>query len=511
MVQSTSRLSSGVLAAAALFIAIPHSLAAAGEPIFNPFPDAIVAGDFHVRLEPVATGLTAPLWATDAPGLPDYLFIADQDGILWRLNLVTEELVQFLDLSDRLVPLGIAGPGTYDERGFLGIAFHPDYVINGLFYTFTSEPADQPPSPANFTTLPRGEEPDHQDVVTEWHVEDPFNPASLPGPLSARDLFRNHHPQFNHNGGAIAFGPDDLLYISIGDGGAGDDQGPGHAPEGNGQNLDTVMGKILRIDPLGRNSANGEYGIPATNPLLGADGLDEIYAWGFRNPYRMSFERGGTQRLYVGDVGQNQIEEVDVVTLGGNYGWRVKEGSFLFDANGEDNGFIYLASPGVPADMVDPIAEYDHSEGLAIIGGFVYEGSAMPALNGLYIFGDDVSPSIGTGRIFHMSAGGGFIEEFNFVGQKQEGLGYYLLGFGRDADGELYALGNTTQAPFEKTGVVLKLTAAVGDLNLDGVVDGADLGLLLGAWDTTSAFADLNADGTVDGADLGLLLGAWTR
>jgi glucose/arabinose dehydrogenase len=483
------------------------SSAFAGDPIFDPIPEPILPGNFHVKLQTVATGLTAPLWGIDAPGQPDALFIVDQAGMLWKLNLTNGQLNEFLDLTPRLVALGIGGRGTYDERGFLGMAFHPGYATNGLFYTFTSEPADQP---ADFTTLGRGERPDHHDVITEWHVPNPTDPGSLPDRGSARELFRNDHPQFNHNGGAMQFGPDGMLYISIGDGGAGDDEGPGHAPEGNGQNIDTILGKILRIDPLGSDSANGQYGIPAGNPFAGAiPGLGEIFAYGFRNPYRMSFESGGEQELYVCDVGQNQIEEMNVVELGGNYGWRVKEGTFLFDANGEENGFVFADSPGVPANMVDPVAQYDHSEGIAIIGGFVYEGGKIPALDGLFVFGEHLSPFAGgSGRLLHVPDDGGTIEEFNLIGQKS--MGVYLLGFGRDAHGEIYAMGNTTEAPFKNTGVVMRIVPLLGDLNADGLVDGADLGQLLGAWDTTAPAADLNNDGNVDGADLGLLLGAWT-
>src|SRR5262249_44782740 len=147
---------------------------------------------------------------------------------------------------------------------------------------------------ADFSTMPPKTAPDHQDVVTEWHVPNPADPSSLPDPASARVLFRGDHPEFNHDGGALMFGPDGMLYISIGDGGEGDDQGIGHAPAGNGQNIDTILGKVLRIDPLGNNSANGQYGIPADNPFAGPTaGVDEIFAYGFRNPFRMSFDSGG--------------------------------------------------------------------------------------------------------------------------------------------------------------------------------------------------------------------------
>ena len=177
---------------------------------------------------------------------------------------------------------------------------------------------------------------------------------------SQRELLRIDKPEYNHNGGALAFGPDGLLYISVGDGGFGDDQGPGHVPGGNAQSLapGNVLGKILRIDPRGHNSANHQYGIPADNPFVGKPGADEIFAYGFRNPYRMSFDQN-TGQLWVGDVGQNAIEEVDIVQAGGNYGWHEKEGTFLFSPGARLNpndGVVTANSPGQPEGLIDPVA-----------------------------------------------------------------------------------------------------------------------------------------------------------
>jgi glucose/arabinose dehydrogenase len=190
-------------------------------------------------------------------------------------------------------------------------------------------------------------------------VVDPEARALVLDPASARELLRIDKPQFNHNGGTPVFGPDGMLYVAVGDGGAANDVGVGHAPGGNGQSLapGNVLGKILRIDPLGRDSGNGRYGIPEENPVLGA-GVDEVWAWGFRNPFRMSFDRR-TGRLWVGEVGQNDLEEVDVVRPGRNYGWPIKEGTFLFDSH----GFVTADSPGAPAGLVRPRESRGGSEG----------------------------------------------------------------------------------------------------------------------------------------------------
>ena len=284
------------------------------------------------------------------------------------------------------------------------------------------------------------------------------NPAV--DPASVRVLMRIDKPQGNHNGGALAFGPDRMLYISLGDGGAGDDQGPGHAPEGNAQSLapGNVLGKILRIDPLGSNAANGAYGIPADNPFVGREGADEIFAYGFRNPFRMAFD--GEGRLWAGDVGQRAIEEVNIVVSGGNYGWRIKEGSFLFDANGTGPGFAYQASPGAPAGLVDPVAEYDHADGpgqpplrVAVIGGFVYSGMSIPSLRGQYVFADFIG-SDGTGKLLTLGVRN-TVERL--LAPQRDPLGFPVLGMAQDAAGEIYVLGNADGSTRGNTGVVLGL------------------------------------------------------
>jgi glucose/arabinose dehydrogenase len=440
-----------------------------------------------IRLEVVATGLTAPNWGTAAPNENERLFVTDQNGILWAVDLATGDKTVFLDVSGRLVTLGIGGPGTFDERGLLGVAFHPGYAGSGLLYTYTSEPVN---GAADFSTMPTGEAANHQSVIIEWVVPDPDDPDSVVDPTSAREVLRIDQPQFNHNGGGLNFGGDGMLYISIGDGGGRDDEGVGHG-DGNGQEPDNVLGAILRIDPNGSNSANGAYGIPDDNPFVGQLGfVDEIFAFGFRNPFRFSFDRERGD-LYVGDVGQDDIEEVDVVVAGGNYGWNLKEGSFCFDPNGADPGFAFDEDPcpGAPPGLIDPIAQYNtaddldnNDDGRAVIGGFVYRGTELPSLVGRYIFGDFsrfTEPGIpnNDGRLFYLNKKNvvrkneiknSNVREFVLVGQEE--LGRALLGFGQDANGELYVLANDTGVPFGTgddfdipTGVILRIVSERDD------------------------------------------------
>lgn len=462
----------------------------------------IEASGTKLRLELVASGLISPLKGTVAPGLPNYLFVVDQPGQLWAVNLTTGTKTVFLDVSARLVTLGVLGPNTFDERGFLGVAFHPDFQQNGRFYTYTSEPnAGAPTFP---TTIPGGSTADHQNVVAEWHAVSPADPTQGVDPASRRELMRVDWPQFNHDGGDMAFGPDSFLYISMGDGGGADDADGqefvvadgalpantapivGHQGDGNAQKLNVPLGKILRIDVNGTNSANGQYGIPPDNPFVGAAGVvQEIFAFGFRNPFRFSFDPN-TGTLLVGDVGQNDIEEVDVVVKGGNYGWNAKEGTLFFNINGTEEGFAGTVDNGrASADMIDPIAQYDtHGEGHSVIGGFVYHGSRIPQLRGRYVFGEFSrvfnfpSGPHNYGRLLYLAQKDTSrdkllnIKEFNdFAGAIADvGLSVgpaacdgavlptlAVLGMGQDSRGEIYTMGNINGLPFGTDGVVLRL------------------------------------------------------
>ena len=487
-------------------------------PLADPLPAPIPTGSIHLQLEPLATGLTAPNWGTAPSGDTDRLFVTDQNGILWSIDLATGAKTTFLDVSSRLVALGIFGPDSFDERGLLGVAFHPDYATNGLLYTYTSEPEN---GPADFSTIPIGESPNHQAVILEWEVPSPADPNSVVDPNSARELLRVDEPQFNHNAGCVNFGPDGNLYIAFGDGGGGDDKDGqvslgaamiGHGCIGNGADNSTVLGSILRIDPAGGDSANGQYGIPLDNPFVGIAGVDEIFAYGFRNPFRFSFDSASGD-LYVGDVGQNDIEEIDVVTSGGNYGWNHKEGSFYFVANGNQPGYVTDLPLSVPGGLVDPIAEYDHNEGIAIVGGFVYQGDKIPPLVGRYVFGDFAVTFSNDGRLFYLDNTDA-INEFQYVGAPA--LSLSLLGFGQDDRGELYVLANSTGTPFGATGVVLRIKTITGDLDADGDVDLSDLAALLSAYGNCvgdpgfAPAADFNNSGCIDLADLAALLANYT-
>jgi len=485
-------------------------------PLDDPLPDPISFGDVTVRLEAVAAGLTAPNWGTFAPGVPRRLYVSDQVGILWAIDSLTGNKVVFLDVSSRLVPLGISGPNSFDERGFLGFAFHPNYQSNGLLYTYTSEPATGIP---DFSTMPPNTTPNHQTVIAEWQVPNPADPNSVVDPNSRRELLRIDQPQFNHNAGAMNFGPDGLLYIALGDGGGRDDRDDGsslgvpivgHGCEGNGANPATILGSIVRIDPLGNNSANGRYGIPPGNPFVGQMGyVAEIYAYGFRNPFRFSFD-SHTGDLYVADVGQNDIEEVNIVVPGGNYGWRHKEGSFYFVFNGNQPGYVTDRVLDVPAGLLDPIAEYDHDEGISVIGGFVYRGSALPALAGRYVFGDFARTFNNDARLFYLDVANQ-VRELQIADPPDFNVS--LLGFGQDSNGELYALVNATGVPFGNTGAVLRIgrTICRGDLNCDGIINFGDINPFIQALSNFPAWkaqhpycpeqnADINGDGQYGGA-----------
>jgi glucose/arabinose dehydrogenase len=449
------------------------------EPIDDPIPGHIEDGAVQVELETLTegAGLTAPNWGTFAPGHPNVLFVVDQDGPLWAVDTRTGRKSRYLDTSQLLVPLSPEG----DERGFLGVAFAPDFRTSGLLYTFTSEPIAG-------TSGSVAIQPNHWGTLREWRVPapgaDPLATGTL-RPQGTRLVLRVLEPQFNHNGGAIFFGTRagdrNNLYLTLGDGGCADDQnrqlglageGPciGHEGPGYAQRLDNLLGKILRIDP--RASGGLAYRVPATNPFVGVAGArPEIFAFGFRNPFRASTDRvdlGGTGAVWTTDVGQNHLEEVDArIRPGGNYGWRVKEGTFRFNPAGFElfgfasDGFVWARSPGRPAGLVDPVAEYDHDEGVATIGGFVYRGSRLPELRGRYVFADySDGLNSGNGRVLLLDEADRADPHertpkvFNLVNGH---INLFVLGMGEDARGELYVLANKDGVPAEQEGVVMRI------------------------------------------------------
>ena len=321
-----------------------------------------------------------PLFLTAAPGDTQRLFVAAQPGRVHVFNNAPDPAAApvFLDITAKVRSGG--------EEGLLGLAFHPDYAQNGFFYVYYTAAAD-----------PR------RSVISRFKVSS--DPA-VADAGSETILLEIPQPFANHNGGMLAFGPDGMLYIASGDGGSGGD------PQNNGQSLMTLLGKILRLTPDG--------GVPADNPFAAAAApgtRGEIWAYGLRNPWRFSFDRGNGE-LWAGDVGQNKYEEVDLIVKGGNYGWRLYEGNEPF--NNPDNR---------PAsDFVAPVITYDHDQGCSITGGYVYRGSALPALAGQYLYADFCS-----GRVWALSQIGP-----RYTTNRQIGTVPNPSSFGEDAAGELY-------------------------------------------------------------------------
>ena len=394
----------------------------------NPLISEPISRGERVALQTIASGFAAPNLAIPAPSVDGFLFVVDQPGIIWKVNLATGSKAEFLNVSSQIVSGG--------ERGLLGLAFHPQFASNGLLYTYQSEATGRI---ADFPPLPGGAPVNHQSLVVEWKAILPVVNAQSVNLISRRELLRIDQPQGNHNGGMIAFGSDDLLYISLGDGGGGGDLGSGHSVGGNGQDTTNPLGSMLRIDPIisnsdGELSKNGQYRIPSSNVFVNsgtADDLDEIYAYGLRNVFRFSFD---TQfgDLYAADVGQGDIEEVSFISSGQNLGWPVREGSFWYD---QSSGSASATPPTIPAPtgFSDPFVEYDHDEGRSVIGGFVYRGNDLLGFDGHYIFGDLLS------RIFYIENGNTVIRELDV----KRGVDFLIYGFGQDADGEMYVMGSS--------------------------------------------------------------------
>ncbi|MBI4188772.1 MAG: PQQ-dependent sugar dehydrogenase [Chloroflexi bacterium] len=400
-----------------------------------------------VELKLIADGFTSPVGLFPAPDATGRLFAIDQTGIIKIITADGTVLDKpFLDLRSRMVELN----PRYDERGLLGMAFHPSFKQNHRFFVYYSAP------------LRAGGSGNHTSHVSEFRVSstDP-NQAE---PSSERIILEIDEPQANHNAGELAFGPDGFLYISLGDGGGANDVGPGHSPMGNGQDLSTLLGKILRIDINGTEP----YGIPADNPFFTKTGRDEIFAFGFRNPFRFSFDSGGNHELFVGDVGQGLWEEVDIVTKGNNYGWHIKEGTHGF--NPQDSTKPPASFPSVDAagqPLVDPIIEYQNAGGggigIAVIGGYVYRGTALPKFQGSYIFGDlSASLQKPAGSLFIATkpsrSGSMWTMQTLKINTSPDGhLNAFLRALARDASGELYALVAENIGPSGTTGKIYKI------------------------------------------------------
>lgn len=346
---------------------------------------AVLTEEGPVSLAPLVTkGLEKPLFLTHAGEGQNRLYVLEQPG---RIRLITKGVllpVPFLDLADRVLK-------DDTERGLLGLAFHPDYRHNGRFFV-------------NYTRRPDG-----ATVVAEYRREGSSDAAAR----DERVILVIPQPESNHNGGMVAFGPDGYLYIGLGDGGAWGD------PGNRAQNLNELLGKILRIDV-----DHGEpYAIPPDNPFAKEGGRPEIYALGLRNPWRFSFDRD-TGEFWVADVGQKKWEEADLVARGGNYGWRLMEGAHC-----------YNPAVGCPTEgLALPVMVYGHEGGrCSIIGGYVYRGRALPALRGSYVSGDFCS---GEMFVFRTSDEGRGVAGPTVLLK----TGFRISSFGQDEAGELYVL-----------------------------------------------------------------------
>jgi glucose/arabinose dehydrogenase len=358
-----------------------------------------IPSNTRVTLQLITDQIQSPVAMDVAGDGSNRLFICQKEGKVWIVQNGKMLTDPFLDVSDQMVKIN---PG-YDERGLLGIAFDPNFITSHKFYVYYSVPSGRKDS-------------DHKSVLAEYRASS--NNANKADILSKRILMEIEEPESNHNGGDLVFGPDGYLYIGLGDGGGAGDK---HGTIGNGQNLSTLLGKILRID------VNSQpYTIPKDNPFVNTkDARPEIWAFGLRNPWRISFDNV-TKQLFAGDVGQNKYEEVDIIEKGGNYGWRIKEG--LHDYN--------VPAGATKTNLIDPIYEYDHDMGISITGGYIYRGKSIPELEGKYVYGDY------NGKTWLLTKTGNKWVNTNLDMINKPNDNMQIYSWGQDEAGELYMLVN---------------------------------------------------------------------
>jgi len=423
----------------------------------------------NIALNRVFTNLSfnRPVALRQSPTNSARWYLVEQNGVIRSFLEDDSNSTVFADLTARVSNSG-------NEMGLLGMAFHPNFANNNFVYLYYST---------------AGGSQDHQTIISRFTATN----ATILDVNSEFELMRIDQPFSNHNGGNILFGPDGYLYIGMGDGGSGGD------PQNNGQNLFSLLGKMLRINVDGAAGGNN-YAIPADNPFVGIDGWDEIFALGLRNPWRWSFDRT-SGLLYAGDVGQNQWEEVDIITNGGNYGWRCYEGNNIFNTSGCQAQNSYDA----------PIHEYNHNTGFSITGGYVYRGSAIPGLNGTYIYSD-----FGSGPIWGIANPAGS----NPVNSELISASFFISSFAEDNEGEIYVLNFSNGQIFKiepatgggvgnfpdllsETGCIdsnVPLTMAPGlipyDINAPFWSDGADKDRWMALADGTEITIEANGDWT---------------
>lgn len=373
-------------------------------------PNPLPAPELTFNALKIVDGLQAPLDLTFI-GNNEFL-VAEQNG---KIRLVRNgKLIDapILDISSKLTKLM-----PVDVRGLLGFAVDPEFKVNHKIYVFYTAPKADDSS-------------DHQDVIVEYTLAADLSPTS---PENGHILYTTTNPGQGDNGGCLKFGPDGYLYIAMGDGGGGGDK---HGPIGNGQNMNTLLGKILRIDVSGDSG----YTIPKDNPFIGKAGVKpEIWAYGLRNPWRFSFDKK-TRQLFVSDVGEGAWEEIDQIEKGGNYGWRMVEGNHCFN-------------PKEACDLngtIKPIAEYDHKYGISIIGGYVYNGNQLANQKGKYFFAD------WTGPIYYIEKKGDTWQQGKVM-LKNYPQNLKITAWSEDQSGELYLITNGGNLLSETKGAIYKI------------------------------------------------------
>lgn len=485
----------------------------------------IPPGSLVARLEVVASGLSGEIngtnqfFPTAMAALPDgRLLVMTLGGVVRVIDPVAGLLAApYLDITNAATQIA---SGNF---GMTAIAAHPGYgdpgsAGYGKIYVLETEVDGLTAPDFNDSLQQNAFGGAHHDVIVEYTADDPWASVFVG---TRREILRVRQPGWDHNLFGFCFGvgaESDLMYIASGDGANASQGFP--AIRQNPQTLSNVFGKILRIDPLGTNGVNGRYGVPDSNPFVGQVGVRaEIYSWGHRAPYRITADRE-TGAIWVGEVGQRNIEEVNLLSPGANYGWPLKEGSFLFnqllfddlqvDEDLDGNGTGDFADAN---GLTDPVFEYDHGSGLAVIGGFVYRGERWPLLRGRYVFGDFVRGGVLQSGFYHGDASGGPVSgqsgavlEF----RRDPGgsaLPQSLIGIGEDREGELYLLGS-----LGGSGVVLRMVnGCPADLSEPaGVLDLADLNAFAGAFVSQHPSADLAAPrGVFDLADLAAFVGSF--
>ncbi len=366
-----------------------------------------------ISLQKIAEGITSPVAMANAADGSNRLFICEQHGLVRIIK--NNQLLEhpFLDIKEKI----IRQMNLYSERGLLGIAFHPKFKSNRKFYVYYSAKSIK-------------SESNHKSVIAEYLASSTNSDQADKN--SGRIILEVEQPESNHNGGQMAFGSDGFLYIGLGDGGGANDE---HGKTGNGQNLNTLLGKIIRIDV----NTSSAYKIPADNPFVGKPGLDEIWAYGLRNPWKFSFDKV-TKRLFCADVGQNTWEEVDIIEKGKNYGWRVMEAGHCFNPEYNCN----------QRGLEMPIAEYNHSEGISITGGYVYRG-AKKDFYGKYIFADWRE------KLFMLTEQSNKSWKFETLSLPNLEGNIYINSMGEDENGEIYLLTLKGIGPAKPQGVVYKI------------------------------------------------------